>query len=235
MAQPGLGKNSPVVLSLGRANYEALIDRHGQYCRWINARKCPCVTEAGQPDVHCEKCGGSGDLYGYQKFYNETIQVKVRDNIFELPEDYAGGEILKVYDSKGNDFLFQKTGQFVEITGGTRPLSQNDILEALVKNSAVKRLETAGLEKTGGGYYRVPGIESPARKLDGVYYRAPGDVIAVEKVVNTGGEELAASGFRQNMIKIESDAEGLTAYGVEYILPFKFIVLSQELLTRQLL
>jgi hypothetical protein len=117
----------------------------------------------------------------------------------------------------------------VEITGGSRPLSQNEILEALVKNSAVKRLETAGLEKTGGGYYRVPGIESPARKLDGVYYRASGDVIAVEKVVNAAGEEITISGYRQDMIQIESDAAGLTAYGVEYILPFKFIVLSQEL------
>jgi ATP-dependent Clp protease adapter protein ClpS len=229
MAQPGLGKNSPVVLSLGKANYEALIERHGQWVRWRTARKCACMTETGQPNVHCEKCGGTGDIYGYQKFYNDTLQVKVRDNIFELPEDYTGGEVLKVYDTKGSNFSYRKTGQFVEITGGTRPLSQNEILEALVKNSAVKRLETASLEKTGSGYYRVPGIESPARKLDGVYYRAPGDVIAVEKVMNPAGEEIAVSGCRQNMIQVESDADDLTAYGVEYILPFKFLVLSQEL------
>lgn len=39
----GLGKNSAVVLSLGKENYEALIERHGQWIRWRVATKCSCV------------------------------------------------------------------------------------------------------------------------------------------------------------------------------------------------
>jgi hypothetical protein len=225
----GLGKSSAVVLSLGKANYEALVDRHGQWVRWRTARKCPCMTDAGQPDIHCEKCGGSGDIYDYQKFYHDTLQVRVRDSVFELPEDCAESEVLKVYDARGNEFSFKKTGTFVEISEGSRLPSQNEVIEILLRNSAVKRLESASLEKVGNGYYRVPGIESPPRKLDGVYYHAPGDVIAVEKVTTAEGEEIPVNGCRQNMIQADSESDGLAAYGIDYILPFKFVILSQEL------
>ena len=59
MSSMGLGKNSPVILTLGKENYEALIDRHGQWVRWRVATKCPCATK-GSPDIHCRICGGRG-------------------------------------------------------------------------------------------------------------------------------------------------------------------------------
>ena len=62
----GLGKDSPVVLSLGKANYEAMILRHGQWVRWRVAKKCPCIKE-NSADPQCPKCGGIGDIYDYQK------------------------------------------------------------------------------------------------------------------------------------------------------------------------
>jgi hypothetical protein len=88
------------------------------------------------------------------------------------------------------------------------------------------------LERAGNGYYRVPGVETPPSKLEGVYYRAEGDVIAAERVENSAGETVEVIGFRQNMIQLNPTVPGtetLTAYGIDFILPFKFVVLSQNL------
>ncbi|MDR1073541.1 MAG: hypothetical protein LBL45_07690, partial [Treponema sp.] len=229
----GLGKNSPVVLSQSRSNFEALIDRHGQYVRWRTVRKCPCIREeTDQPEVNCEKCNGSGEIYDYQKFYNETLRLSVRDNILELPAENAACEVLKIYDAYGNEFQSVKLDGFVEITGGPRQLNQNEIVELLIRDTVVKHFESAVLERIGGGYCRVPGVETPTSKLEGVYYRAEGDVIAVERVENRSGEPVEIIGFRRNMIQVDPavpQTETLAAYGVDYILPLKFVVLSQNL------
>lgn len=224
----GLGKNSPVILSLGKSNYEAMIDRHGQWVRWRRARKCPCLTESDQPHIHCGKCGGTGYLYDYQRYYSDTLRLTVRDALLELPEGNADSEVLKVYDAKGCAFPFVQCGTFIEITGGAIP-KQNELLEIRIRESIVKQLETAELEKTGNGFYRVNGVETSPSKLEGVYYQAPGDVIKVDRIETTEGEAVTVKGYRQNMIRAESEADTLIAYGVEYIMPYKFIILSQEL------
>jgi hypothetical protein len=226
----GLGKNSPIVLSQSRVNFEALIGRHGQYVRWLIAKKCPCVTTENEPDIHCEKCGGSGDIYDYQKYYDDTLQLKVRDTIVELPAENMDCEVLQIFDAYGNEYQFAKTGAFVEITGGPRVLSQNEIIQLVIRETRVKTLVSAVLERIGNGYYRVPGVETPPSKVEGVYYKAAGDVIAIERVENMAGDPVPVLGYRQNMIQVDpeiTDAETLTAYGINYILPFKFVVLSQ--------
>jgi hypothetical protein len=228
----GLGKNSPIILSQSRSNFEAMITRHGQYVRWRIAKKCTCITPANEPDIHCEKCGGSGEIYDYQKFYNDTLRLSVRDNILELPAENAACEVLKIYDAYGNEFQSVKLGGFAEITGGPRQLNQNEIVELLIRDTVVKHLESAVLERVGSGYYRVPGVETPPSKLEGVYYRAEGDVIAAERVENSAGEAVEIIGYRQNLIQVDPaipQEETLTAYGIGYILPFKFVVLSQNL------
>ena len=228
----GLGRHSPVILSQSRENLESLILRHGQYVRWRTARECTCVTPENESSIHCEKCGGSGEIYDYQKFYNDTLRLSVRDNIIELPAENADCEVLKIYDAYGNEFQSMKLGGFVEITGGPRPLNRNEIVELLIRDTVVRHLESAVLERAGGGYYRVSGVETPPSKLEGVYYRAEGDVIAAERVENSAGETVEIAGFRLNMIQLDPavpEAETLTAYGIDYILPFKFVVMSQNL------
>ena len=64
----GLGRNSPVVLTLGKDNYCALIERHGQWTRWRTASKCSCVNSSSmQPDIRCKICSGRGIIYSYQE------------------------------------------------------------------------------------------------------------------------------------------------------------------------
>jgi hypothetical protein len=89
------------------------VKRHGQWARWRTVRKCPCLTAENAPDIHCERCGGSGEIYGFQKFYDETLSLKARGNMMELPEENADCEVLKVYDSRGGAFSFTKTGNFI--------------------------------------------------------------------------------------------------------------------------
>jgi hypothetical protein len=139
---------------------------------------------------------------------------------------------LKVYDAYGNEFRAVKIGQFVEIIGGSRLLNKNEIVELLIRDTLVKHFESAVLERIGNGYYRVPGVETPPSQLEGVYYRAEGDVIAADRVENSAGESVEITGFRQNMIQVDPavpQMETLTAYEIDYILPFKFLVLSQNL------
>lgn len=71
----GLGKNSPIVLTLTRENYEALIARHGQHVRVVNSCKCNCILGSGYPDPNCKVCNGDGIYYRFQKQKNLYSQI----------------------------------------------------------------------------------------------------------------------------------------------------------------
>jgi hypothetical protein len=223
----GLGKNSPIVLSLSKGNFEALVERHGQYVRWRTAKKCPCVTENNTVDPHCPKCGGYGDIYDYQREYHDIFRASVRDNIITVPEDYADAEILEVYNARGVQFQFCRCGEFIQIAGAG--ISNNELVDVRVRVPIVKHLESVILEKIGGGYYRVPGILTPPSKLEGVFYQAAGDVTAASDLKDAEGNPVNVLSLRRDMILADSDADTITAASVDYIMPFKFIVLSQNL------
>jgi hypothetical protein len=223
----GLGKDTPIVLSLGKSNFEALIERHGQWLRWRIAKKCPCVTTNNRADIHCPKCGGAGDIYDYQREYNDVFRATVRDNIISVPEGFADAAILEVYNAYGQQYQFCRCGDFIQITGAAVP--DNQFVDVIVRVPIVKRLETVALEKVGGGYYRVPGILTPPSKLEGVFYQAAGDVIAATDVKDADDNPVSVLGFRRDMILTDSTADTITAASVDYIMPVKFIVLSQNL------
>jgi hypothetical protein len=223
----GLGKNSPVVLSLGKGNFEALVDRHGQWLRWRTAKKCPRVTEHNAHDIHCPKCGGSGYLYDYQRSYDDVFRAAVRDGIIELPE--TASAVLGVYDLAGARFQFSRIGGFARITGPRIP-NRGEFVDVRFRENIVKRMEAVTLENAGGGYWRVPGLLTAPSKLEGVFYQAAGDVIDAEGLRDGDGNPVAILGFRRDMILTGfSGSRPLTAASVDYVMPFKFIVLSQNL------
>jgi hypothetical protein len=224
----GLGKNTPIVLSLGKQNFEAMISRHGQYIRWRIAKKCPCVTSNNRADIHCPKCGGTGDIYDYQHEYEDIFRSAVRANIIEVPEEYQNSEILEVYNSKGRKFEFCRCGDFIQIQRCEK-IDENEVVDVRFRISVSNRLEAVKLEKVGGGYYRVPGILTVPSMFEGVYYQAAGDVIDADGLTDENENPVNVLGYRRDTVLTDSTADTITAAAVDYVMPFKFIVLSQNL------
>lgn len=242
----GLGRNSPVILTLGRENYEALIERHGQWMRWRQAAKCPCAVK-GQSDIHCPKCGGLGWVYSCQKAktVNQTVMCEDGSGIIEVDGDYEDCELLKAYDADGNVYgNAVKKGCFVVLNA---ECEKGAYITAVMREETLKTLESAICEKLGAGYWRVLGLRKSKTDVDGLYHDAPCDIEAIAELTDAAGVEFEASEFRQDCFCIapktqtETDEEGneteveieptepLTAWGVSYTEPALFVLLSQNL------
>lgn len=241
----GLGENSPVVLSLGRGNYEALIKRHGQWVRWRMATICPCAEKnSQQPDPHCPKCGGRGYIYGYQdsQILQTTASVDI-DGILDVGADYLFDLLVKVYDNNGRNFTeAEKFGQFISLNA--KNLTKGSYYNVVLKRDIAKNIESVVLEDCGGNFYKVPCIESARLNIEGIYYTAPSDVVSIESVADENGEEFKVEQYRLNLAYIppkiveNEGTEGktevypvgkLTARNVRYVEPFTFAVLNQNL------
>lgn len=281
----GLGKNSPVVLSLGRENYEAMIARHGQWVRWRIAKKCTCVTASNQPDIHCPKCNGFGEVYGYQKEICINLRLNVsHDNIIDLTEEHSRATIVSIHALRGApiEYEYRQFGSFVQILSD-RSL-YGEFVDVVLCETLVERMSTAELKSCGGGFFKVLGIETPRSTIAGVSYQAPSEVIHIERILDKEGREYEIKGYRANMVQLvdeplssntftvnnsdrvcliegtmrfstgNEDPAGaitdykkesylgyaflitnsvtnivLTAYDVEFIKPFRFVILSQAL------
>jgi hypothetical protein len=83
----------------------------------------------------------------------------------------------------------------------------------------------------GNGFYRVPGIQSDRSNIEGVTYTAPGDIIDIDAVFDSQGEEVDIGEYRCDTVLLNDKGVALpiTAFGVQYIKPFKFFVLSQDI------
>jgi hypothetical protein len=198
----GLGKNSPIVLSLGRENYEAMIARHGQWVRWRIAKKCICVTATNQPDIHCLKCNGSGEVYDYQKEFYTTLRVNVsHNNILELPQEYAQASIEKIYDHRGIDYEHKRFGLFAQLS--TARNLYGELVDIVVHGTLLEHVAVAELKPCGSRFYKVAGVESPQSSIAGVSYQAPGEVIHIERIVDTEGREYEIEGYRADMVQLK--------------------------------
>jgi hypothetical protein len=248
-----LGKRSTVVLNLGLENYEALLERHGQWVRWRTATKCPCAPqETGEPNIHCKRCGGRGIIYGYQAklTVTETLMVDI-SGIVEVSEEYADCELDFIYDYKRVIFKNAvKTGRYITLNSET-PIVKGTYVYAVMTKETAARVSEAACENEGGGYYRVSGLRSCRDGIDGLYHTAPGDIIKIDKIIDAAGVEYHIKEFRTDLFLLgdpvmpetteprENDdpspappteiTEPLTAYGVEYIPPFIFALLNQNL------
>jgi hypothetical protein len=235
---PGLGKNSPVVLTLDKSNYEALIQRHGQWIRWRQGIKCPCVKpETMETDPHCERCAGSGIFYTYQKNMIVTQTIGVNDNsgIIEVLQANEAAALIEVFDYSGKKYSAEKTGIYVSLDS---PPEKGEYLYVVMSMETLKILDKAECEDAGGGYYRVNGLRFRRAGIDGLYQTAPGDIEKIEVIIDAGGKEYHPKELRADMFYIEPLKIGeeiqeitgpLTAKGIEYVPPFIFALLSQNL------
>lgn len=241
----GLGKNSPVQLSLGKSNYEALIDRHGQWMRWRIAEKCSCTKGITmQPDIHCPYCAGRGYTYTYLKnqITYTTLLLFNNDGILELEDtlQMKQAELLELYDQKGKRYLnAKKNCNFIYLNTTDIP-PKGTYFTAVMRKKLVVTLESATAEKNNMGYYTVPGLTNSRTNIEGIYYEAPSDIINIGKITDGAGIEYKATEYRLNQFRIEPTkepetqeeipiTEPVTAENIEYIKPFIFVLLSQSL------
>ena len=247
----GLGKNSPVQLNLGKENYEALISRHGQWVRWRVASKCPCVrSDTQQPDIHCEKCGGTGITFGYQKkaIVSQTVMIRDNSGIIEIDNLYSDCELLKCYDNSGVRYdNATKTGNFVMLNTATLPV-KGVYVTVVLSQDVLKSITKAECKSLGNGFYKVEGLTVSRTNIDGLYHTAPGDIESIESVFDDEGnvfevlekrldtffvkpieKEIIEEGSEDIKIEIINPPATLYAKNLKYIPPFTFVILSQNL------
>lgn len=226
----GLGKNTPIILSLGKSNFEALISRHGQLVRWLSSRMCSCITDVdSQPDPDCDACDGSGWLYSFvTKTYEDVIAMAVDDTTIILPDSNKQDKVLQVYTKDGNiDFV--QYDQYIKITGGKKGNYYNIRIEIDMTRS----IDTVTLDSQTnifvvGGVTIKPLISGLL--LDGISYDDLCDILSVDSVTDANGLSLTVKELRQNSIVI-ADTEyvkPITAVGIKYLVPFKFALQQQN-------
>jgi len=227
----GLGRNSPVVLSLGKSNYEAMLDRHGQNVRWMIAKKCTCVLETGRVNPKCKKCNASGEIYDFQKEIIDTIRIRVIHGVAELPEENIGCEIIRAYDNLGVNYNPIQMGQYVEFENPKRMLSNGETIDLVIKQATTTEIEEAILERIGNGFYRVPNALANRSTLEGVDYRAPGDITDIGSVLDNDGKEIDIFEFRNDTVRLDDKDVSfpIKAFGIKFLKPYRFFVLSQNL------
>jgi len=240
-----LGKNSPVQLSLGKDNYEALIERHGQWIRWRISSKCSCVKGISmQPDIHCPYCAGRGYTYTYLKNQISYVTVMMfnSDGILELDntKQIKQAELLELYDQKGNKYPdAKKNCNFIYLNTSEIP-SKGTYFTAVLRKKITESLDSAIAVKGNDGYYTIKELVNSRTKIEGIYYTAPSDIISIGTIIDGSGIEYKASEFRLNQFRIEPTTdpdtkeeipitEPVTVETVEYIPPFIFVLLSQNL------
>lgn len=239
----GLGKNTPVVLSLGRENYEALIGRHGQFVRWRQAQRCTCVNKnTFAPNIRCNKCGGRGFVYDCQKFADSVQTVMAWDNtgILEVDSEYEDAELLKVWDNSGNEIPAEKKGVYVEMK---KTPVKGEYYNILMRDPLAITVKKAETENTGANYYRVKNLKVRRSGIDGIFYTSPCDILSIGKITDAAGIEYTAKELRQDCFLIEpvksKDEDGneilepitdpVTVENVEFVKPSVFALLNQNL------
>ena len=80
--------------------YNSVIDRHGQWFRWLRGITCPCITtETAQPNINCTLCKGEGRIYKNplnMLIYNESAKHDGTGRVYRPddipPDDYESME-----------------------------------------------------------------------------------------------------------------------------------------------
>lgn len=194
----GLGANSPIVLSLGRGNYEALIERHGQWVRYRRAIRCPCMDRGtGAPNTQCPICHGEGWVYNAQKSIQcfTTVMYKGGGDGIYIGADYSGDTLYRVYDSEGTIYSgARKEGEYILLNASlpnkgvyitvelTRPLITTKVVECT---------------PIGEGFYNTP-APTARRTIDNYSYSVPYDIVGISSLKDTSGNTIPTKGIIYN-------------------------------------
>jgi hypothetical protein len=165
----------------------------------------------------------------------QTIGVNDNSGIIEVLQEYEEAVLIEVFDYSGKKYTAEKTGVYISLDLSPE---KGTYLYAVMSMETLKRLDEAECEDAGGGYYRVNGLRFRRAGIDGLYQTAPGDIEKIEVITDADGKEYHPKEFRADMfyiepLKIGGEIQGitgpLTAKGIEYVPPFVFALLSQNL------
>jgi hypothetical protein len=190
-----------------------------------------------ESDLRCERCGGLGVFYTYQKdlIVTQTVGIYDDSGIIEVLPEYEGAALIDVFDYNGKKYAAEKIGVYISLAS---PAEKGAYLYVVMSLETLKKLDEAECEDAGGGYYRVNGLRSRRAGIDGLYQTAPGDIEKIDVIIDAEGKEYHPKEFRADMFYIEplkaeeeiqEIVKPLIAKGIEYVPPFVFALLSQNL------
>jgi hypothetical protein len=158
--------------------------------------------------------------------------------IVELPAAYEHCRLNFVYDYNGVTYKEAiKRGTFVLLNTATIPV-KGTYISVVMQQDTVLRVQSALCENAGGGYFRVQGLRSRRAGIDGLYHTAPGDMIRIGTIIDAAGNTYETKELRTDMFYIDPIMDGETARAIvepllakdiEYIPPFLFALLNQNL------
>lgn len=230
MGIKGLGKLSPVRLTLSRENYEALIERQGQWVRWLQGQKCTCILDTGRPNINCTNCQGDGWKYEFQKeitLFHQKAKI-VSDWIVDL--GCNPGEAIEALRLEGREIYTIDQlidGEYVLFSGNSKPQKYEDLRAGYRKTLEMEKKSTC--EYLGNNYFALTG---------NLYYQSEygkvwGDITEVSSIKNeTKDETYTVTNFFRNIIETQTpatdpDPDDVIIATIKYIYPFKFFILSQ--------
>jgi hypothetical protein len=125
----------------------------------------------------------------------------------------------------------KQMGNYVKFSSTRRTLKNAEVIEIKYRQPLTETIDQAQLENIGNGYYSVPGVLSGMSQIEGVSYQAPGDIAGMEAAFDSKGREVDILEFRQNTVRLNDEGftQPIAAFGVEWLKPYKFILLSQNI------
>lgn len=215
----GLGKNSPIQLTLSRENYEALILRHGQYVRWLQANKCTCLLRSGRPNPTCKKCGGDGLFYNFQ----------LTKNLYSKPCKAIDGYAL-VDDSE-----FVNNANIKEVYVNGKEITDYTVDYGVIASPQISKIDSVTCHGSTSREKTKNVFLSKVDK-DGKIWAFTDDFIQCETTkiypditsVSFNNSQIQIEKLSRNYIHLKDEiSDNALAAKVSYIMPEKFLIHGQ--------
>lgn len=209
----GLGEITPIKLQLTRESFNAAIGRHHQPIRWLVAVNCPCIGENQRVDANCPLCHGKRVSY-----ITPTTSERVETFTAVIDGVIEQDNVIWIRDFTGKEYTITDH-ECVTYVDGVKKGQQYQ----------VKYVEDVTQTGSGIAQYiadKLYRIDLPTQVAFG---DVQGDLLKVTASFN--GSPLTVTTLFRNCFEISDTINPGDQVDVvyEYINPFEFLLLSQNL------
>lgn len=197
----GLGRNSPIPLEGDPKKYEGLIVRHGQWTRWMSARKCTCILASNRPDPRCTRCRGLGWRYSFQTDEEDVaVEAQIVDaNTIELPYEVEASRVTLIQDGARTVYhLSEAYGRWIRVAE-TFPDNRGMVYVSVLKN------RSATMEGPIGVYLGHGLIQIDSFEYQNPWAKVPIDIISVHRVTSLTGIPFNVLDFAVDKIMLDPE------------------------------